>query len=105
MASAYPDEFIDTASKAKRSGKIFVDYLRNSRGATSIANYSLRARKGAPVAVPLRWEELSKLEGGDAFNIHTLPKRLARLRKDPWEGIDTVEQSLDTALEILHNQQ
>ena len=105
MASAYPDEFIDTASKAKRSGKIFVDYLRNSRGATSIANYSLRARKGAPVAVPLRWEELSKLESGDAFNIHTLPKRLARLRKDPWEGIDTVEQSLDTALEILHNQQ
>ena len=105
MASAYPDEFIDTASKAKRSGKIFVDYLRNSRGATSIANYSLRARKGAPVAVPLRWEELSKLERGDAFNIHTLPKRLARLRKDPWEGIDAIEQSLDTALEILHNQQ
>ena len=103
MASAYPDEFIDTASKAKRSGKIFVDYLRNSRGATSIANYSLRARKGAPVAVPLRWAELSKLERGDAFNIHTLPKRLARLRKDPWEGIDTIEQSLDTALEILHN--
>ncbi|HKT30744.1 DNA ligase D [Dyella sp.] len=105
MASAYPDEFIDTASKVKRSGKIFVDYLRNSRGATSIANYSLRARKGAPVAVPLRWEELAKIERGDAFNIHTLPKRLARLRKDPWEGIDTIEQSLDTALETLHKQQ
>lgn len=103
MASAYADEFIDAASKARRRGKIFVDYLRNSRGATSIANYSLRARKDAPVAVPLRWEELSKLGRGDAFNIHTLPKRLTRLRKDPWAGIDTVEQSLDTALEMLHH--
>ena len=103
MASAYPDEFVDTASKAKRAGKIFVDYLRNSRGATSIASYSLRARQGAPVATPLRWEELSKIAGGDAFTIHSLPQRLKRLRKDPWEGIDEVEQSLDTALEILHS--
>lgn len=79
-------------------GKIFVDYLHNSHGSTSIASYSLRARRGAPVATPLRWEELSKIERGNAFNILSLPKRLARLRKDPWVGIDTVEQSLDTAL-------
>jgi bifunctional non-homologous end joining protein LigD len=105
MATAYPDEFVDTASKAKRTGKIFVDYLRNSRGATAIASYSLRARKGAPVATPLRWEELAKIDRGDAFNIHTLPKRLARLRKDPWEGIDTIEQSLDTALKTLQSEQ
>lgn len=104
MAALYPDEFVDTASKAKRTDKIFVDYLRNARGSTSIASYSLRARKGAPVATPLRWEELSKIERGDAFTIHTLPKRLARLRKDPWEGIDTVKQSLDTAFEKLNKQ-
>ena len=104
MAALYPDEFVDTASKAKRTNKIFVDYLRNSRGATSIASYSLRARKGAPVATPLRWEELSKIKRGDAFTIHTLPRRLARLRKDPWEGIDMIEQSLDTAIDQLNNQ-
>jgi bifunctional non-homologous end joining protein LigD len=104
MANAYPDEFVDTASKAKRSGKIFIDYLRNARGSTSVASYSLRARKGAPVATPLRWEELSKLKGGDAFDIHTLPKRLARLRKDPWEGIDAVQQSLDTAIARLNEE-
>jgi bifunctional non-homologous end joining protein LigD len=102
MAAAYPDEFVDTATKAKRTDKIFVDYLRNARGSTSVTNYSLRARKGAPVATPLRWEELAKIESGDAFNIHTLPKRLARLRKDPWEGIDAVKQSLDTAIEQLN---
>ena len=103
MVKLYPDEFVDTASKAKRADKIFVDYLRNTRGATSIASYSLRARQGAPVATPLRWEELSKIESGDAFTLHTLPKRLARLRKDPWEDIDSVEQSLDTAIDQLNN--
>lgn len=103
LADEQPDRFIAKAAMDERSGRIFIDYLRNSRGATSIANYSLRARKDAPVAVPLRWEELSKLGRGDAFNIHTLPKRLTRLRKDPWAGIDTVEQSLDTALEMLHH--
>lgn len=103
MAAMHPDEFTDTASKATRNGKIYVDYLRNSRGATSIANYSLRARKGAPVATPLRWNELPTIKSGDAFTLHTLPKRLARLRKDPWEGIDTVEQSLDSAMEKLNS--
>ncbi|GAB2560932.1 DNA ligase D [Dyella jejuensis] len=102
MAAMHPQEFVDTASKAKRAGKIYVDYLRNSRGATSIANYSLRARKGAPVATPLRWEELSKIERGDAFTIHTLPRRLARLRKDPWEGIAAIGQSLDSAIAVLN---
>lgn len=103
MASRYPEQFVDTASKAVRGGKIYVDYLRNSRGATSIANYSLRARQGAPVATPLRWNELSKIAGGDAFTLRTLPKRLARLRKDPWEGIDTVKQSLDSAMATLNS--
>jgi bifunctional non-homologous end joining protein LigD len=101
VAQAKPDEFTDTASKARRKGKIFIDYLRNSRGATSVANYSLRARPGAPVAMPLRWEELGKLKGGDAFTMQTVPKRLARLRADPWEGFATEKQSLKAALKIL----
>lgn len=101
MATMQPKEFVDTASKAKRTGKIYVDYLRNARGATSIANYSLRERTAAPVATPLRWEELTRIKGGDAFTIHSLPKRLSRLSKDPWENISTVRQSLHAAMKKL----
>jgi bifunctional non-homologous end joining protein LigD len=101
MANAHPTEFIATASKSKRHGKIFVDYLRNSRGATSVASYSVRARPGAPIAVPLRWEELAKLKRGDAFDIDSCRKRLSRLRKDPWQGFDTIEQSIEDVMRNL----
>ncbi|TCV97767.1 ATP-dependent DNA ligase LigD phosphoesterase module /ATP-dependent DNA ligase LigD polymerase module [Luteibacter rhizovicinus] len=94
VVQAHPLEFIATATKAQRSGKIYIDYLRNSRGATSVASYSLRARSGAPVAVPLRWSELGKLKSGHDFDIRSTPRRLARLRSDPWAGIDDVRQDL-----------
>ncbi len=95
LAQAHPLEFIATASKARRNGLIYVDYLRNSRGATSVASYSLRGRPGAPVAMPLRWNELGKLKSGHDFDIHSTPKRLARLQADPWAGIDEVKQDLN----------
>lgn len=95
LAQAHPLEFIATASKARRNGLIYVDYLRNSRGATSVASYSLRARPGAPVAIPLRWSELGTLKSGHDFDIHSAPKRLARLRADPWVGIGKLRQDLD----------
>ena len=101
LAQAHPLEFIATASKAQRSGKIYVDYLRNSRGATSVASYSLRARIGAPVAVPIRWSELGSLKSGHDFDIRSTPKRLARLRSDPWAGIDKVRQELEGAIGSL----
>lgn len=101
MAEAHPLEFVATASKKVRGGKIYLDYLRNGRGATAVASYSLRARAGAPVAAPVRWEDLGKLKSGADFDIHTVPKRLARLKKDPWEGIDTVKQGLDEVMERL----
>ncbi|MDO1527253.1 DNA ligase D [Fulvimonas sp. R45] len=94
LAGAWPDEFLAVANKRQREGRIFVDYLRNSRGATSIASYSLRARAGAPVAVPLRWEELGRLKGSNAFDIHSARRRLARLKSDPWEGFDELRQGL-----------
>jgi bifunctional non-homologous end joining protein LigD len=102
MAAMHPMDFVATSTKRLRNGRIYLDYLRNGRGATSVASYSLRARAGAPVAVPLRWEELGKLKSGHDFDIHNTPKRLARLRKDPWAGIDEVRQSLDDVMERLH---
>lgn len=101
LAQLHPLEFVATASKRFRRGKIYVDYLRNGRGATAVASYSLRSRPGAPVAVPLRWEELGKLKSGNAFDLTTVPRRLARLKKDPWEGIDTVKQDLEAVNEAL----
>ena len=101
LAQLHPLEFVATASKRFRRGKIYVDYLRNGRGATAVASYSLRSRPGAPVAVPLRWEELGKLKSGNAFDLTTVPKRLARLKKDPWEGIDEVRQDLDAVNDVL----
>ena len=73
-------------SLSKRHGKIFLDYLRNMRGATAIASYSARARPGAPVAVPLRWDELSPAVRSDHYTVETLQRRLGALKADPWEG-------------------
>ncbi|MGE7137821.1 DNA ligase D [Luteibacter sp. NPDC031894] len=101
MAALHPLEFVATSTKRFRRGKIYVDYLRNGRGATAVASYSLRSRPGAPVAVPLRWEELGKVKSGNAFDLRSVPKRLARLKKDPWEGIDTVRQDLAAVNEKL----
>lgn len=101
LANAHPLEFVATAAKAKRSGKIYLDYLRNGRGATSVASYSLRARTGAPVATPLRWEELGKVKSGAAFTIKTLPARLAKLRGDPWAELSTIKQNLPAVIKKL----
>ena len=81
-----PERFVATASKEARAGKIYIDTLRNGLGATAIAPYSTRARRGAPVATPLRWDELSRIAGGDAYDARTIARRLAALGSDPWEG-------------------
>jgi bifunctional non-homologous end joining protein LigD len=89
-----PKEYISTMSKAKRGGKIFVDYLRNQRGATAVGAYSTRARPHAPVSVPLFWDELSNRIEENSFTIHTVPKRLAQLKEDPWNNFWNMKQSL-----------
>jgi bifunctional non-homologous end joining protein LigD len=75
-----PERFVATMSKQKRKGKIYVDYLRNAKGATAIAPYSTRARSGATVSVPLAWEELSVDTRSDHFTVQTVPARLAKLK-------------------------
>lgn len=94
LAKSEPLRFIAVSTLKLRNRKIFVDYLRNGRGATSVASYSLRARPGAPVALPLAWSELSKLDKPNAFTMRDVPARLQRRRKDPWQGIDAVKQDL-----------
>jgi bifunctional non-homologous end joining protein LigD len=66
-----------------------------------VASYSLRGRSGAPVAMPVRWEELGKLRSGSQFNIKTAVARLKQQKKDPWAGIDDVEQDLESVLALL----
>lgn len=93
-----PERYIATMSKARRKGKIFIDYLRNSSGATAIASFSARAKPGATVATPLRWEELTARLDPQDFTIETVPDRLAKLKADPWDGFFTVKQSLTKSM-------
>lgn len=78
MVDEAPDRFVATMTKSKRVGKIFIDYFRNDYTATGIAAYSLRARPGAPVAMPLQWRDLGKLRSADQFSMTAVMKRIAR---------------------------
>ncbi|HZT27732.1 MAG TPA: non-homologous end-joining DNA ligase [Pseudolabrys sp.] len=89
-----PDRYIARSSKSRRPGRIFVDWLRNSREATAIAPYSTRARPGAPVAVPLSWTELSSLKAANQYTVRNISQRLSRLRTDPWADMSRCRQAL-----------
>ena len=91
-----PDRYVANMKKAKRKGRIFVDYLRNERGATAICPWSTRAKKGAPVATPVSWEELKSLDAANVFRLADMEKRLAMA--DPWADADTWKQSITKAM-------
>jgi bifunctional non-homologous end joining protein LigD len=93
MEKDAPDLYLTKMTKAARKGKIYLDYLRNERGATSIAPYSPRARSGVPVALPLKWEEL-KMKERPRFLVSEFSTWKKRLQKDPWSGIGELRQSL-----------
>jgi bifunctional non-homologous end joining protein LigD len=82
MAATAPQAYVATMSKAKRTGKIFIDYFRNDYTATAIADYSVRARPGAPVAVPLQWNELRSLKSASQFTMKDVLKRLKDKKAD-----------------------
>jgi bifunctional non-homologous end joining protein LigD len=90
-----PALYTTTYAKRGREGKILIDYLRNNRTNTSICSYSPRARPGATVSMPLDWTELSA--GPDRWTLLTVPRRLQRVRKDPWAGYWTASQRISTA--------
>lgn len=76
LAEREPRRYTATMAKAKRKGKIFIDWMRNERGSTAIAPYALRARTGAPVAVPVTWDELDSIKAANAFRIKDIAERL-----------------------------
>jgi bifunctional non-homologous end joining protein LigD len=98
LSAQSPDWFTANQQKRARQGRIYIDYLRNSRGATAVGAYSPRLRPGAPVSTPLSWEELEEGAQPASFTVATVPARLAGLKSDPWVAIGTVRQSLGAAV-------
>lgn len=97
LAADEPTRYLATMAKAKRKGRIFLDYLRNGRGATAVAAFSTRARTGAPVSTPLAWSELGEGIRADHFTIANLRQRLDYLKEDPWKGFFGTKQTLPGA--------
>jgi bifunctional non-homologous end joining protein LigD len=93
MEREFPKQFLTKMSKAARVGKIFLDYLRNDRGATAVAPYSPRARAGLPVAMPLSWSELDQ-QGPPRFLVSDIQQWRKRLSRDPWKDMLKMDQRL-----------
>ena len=94
LAGADPDHYTATMSKAKRKGRIFIDWLRNQRGSTSILPYSVRARPGAPVAVPIAWSEVSEVTGGGHYSLTDRDTLIERASSDLLKGWGVADQPL-----------
>ena len=94
LAQAEPDRFVATMTKAKRHGRIFIDWLRNQRGATAVMPYSARARAGAPVAAPLTWRELDKADTAARWTVRDADELVRRARAKGLSGWGTADQVL-----------
>ena len=94
LSLAEPERFLATMSKAKRTGKIFIDWLRNQRGATAVLPYSARAREGAPVAVPIAWGELKDMQDAHPFSIGDAKRLIDRARSKSLAGWGFAQQML-----------
>ena len=97
MNADAPKRYVAKMTKSLRTGKIFVDYFRNSLEQTSVAAYSTRAREGAPVSVPVTWDELGRTKAGNQYTVLNLGQRLTSLKQDPWRDIGRVKQQLPDA--------
>jgi bifunctional non-homologous end joining protein LigD len=99
MAADSPSRYLDTMSKSQRTGRIFLDYLRNDRLATAVAPLSPRARPGAPVSMPIEWKAVRKDLEPRAFTVHTAPALLRRQK--PWRDYDAAARPLAAAIKKL----
>jgi len=93
-----PEDFTANMAKKARQGRIYIDYLRNSRGATAVGAYVPRARTGAPVATPLFWEQVEQGVRPEGFTVETVPNRLTTLESDPWAEMGKLRQSISAAV-------
>jgi bifunctional non-homologous end joining protein LigD len=101
LAARHPDELTVEQRKSKRGSRVFLDYLRNAYGQTAVAPYAVRAREGAPVATPLRWDEVGRKDlTPQMYTITNVFRRLAQTA-DPWSGIDRHARSLDRPRALL----
>lgn len=100
LASVIPDRFVAKSGPKNRVGRIFVDYLRNGLGATTVCAWSARARPGLGVSVPVAWDELPGLTGGAQWTVHTVAERLA-IGNTPWAGYAKTKQSLARAMKAM----
>ncbi len=94
MAKLLPDRFSAVSGPKNRVGRIFIDYLRNGLGATTICAYAARTREGLPVSVPVFREEVAELKGANLWNVHNVHERLAEVGHEPWAGIKRTRQSI-----------
>ncbi len=94
MAKLLPDRFSAVSGPKNRVGKIFIDYLRNGLGATTICTYSARTREGLPVSVPVFREEVAEIKGGNQWNVHNVHERLAEVGDEPWADMKKTRQSI-----------
>jgi bifunctional non-homologous end joining protein LigD len=98
MATMLPKYFSAKMGAQNRKQKIFIDYLRNNRGSSTVAAFSARARPGLGVSVPLAWDEVEATTGGDQWNIENLHERLAGLKSDPWADYAKTRQRITAAM-------
>jgi bifunctional non-homologous end joining protein LigD len=98
MANDAPERFVAKMAKRERARRIFIDYFRNSPGATTVAAYSVRAKPGAPVSTPLHWDELGGRMKPQAFHAANVARRLQGVRSDPWKAFRRTSQNLTAAM-------
>jgi len=101
MAHQLPDRFVAKMGPKNRINRIFIDYLRNSRGASTVCAYSVRARPGLPVSVPIREDELPKLKSAAQWDVTNLKKRLTSLSDNPWKGYENRQRITQKMLKKL----
>ncbi len=101
LARTVPQRFVAKSGPKNRVGKIFIDYLRNTRGATTAAAFSARARPGLGVSMPLAWDELEGLKSASQWNITNALSRLQKQRVDPWQDYGRTRQTIKRAAQKL----
>ncbi len=101
LAKTIPSRFVAKSGPANRVGRVYVDYLRNSHGATTAAAFSARSRPGLGVSMPIAWEQLAALKSGAQWSVATAREYLSFQRDDPWAGYWTIRQTLTAAKKVL----